>query len=150
METILLEKVKEQLKALQTNIENLPDRIISFSTEEEIVGTWIDGSPLYSKTYIKENLTYTVIDSYRVFDLAADPTANADVVLWAYGAVFDDIDDRWFSLPYNRAYRANNYITPEVYSDSGTIYSTCTITNRTPPFELIKSVVTVYYTKKTN
>ena len=148
MITILLEKIKALLSELKTNIENLPDRVISFSSDEKIVGTWIDGSPLYSKTFVNNNLIYDVIDSYRVYRVANDNTTNADIVLWVNGCAYDDNDDRWYSLPYNRIYRTNQYIEPEVYSDNGNIVATFTITNRSPLFEITKANITVYYTKR--
>lgn len=37
----------------------------NYSTEEKEVGTWVDGSPIYQKTYVGtlENSPYTVIDN---------------------------------------------------------------------------------------
>lgn len=52
MITILLKKILEQVKALKTNIENLPSGGNGFiySFEEQKIGKWFDDD-LYSKTY---------------------------------------------------------------------------------------------------
>lgn len=51
MITILLEKIKALLTELKGNIENI-NTSIDFSTDEKIIGKWIDNRPLYSKVII--------------------------------------------------------------------------------------------------
>ena len=57
MITILLSKIVELLKELKTNIENLPTggTDISYSTDENKIGTWIDGSDMYQRSFLLEN-----------------------------------------------------------------------------------------------
>lgn len=50
MITILLQKILEQVKALKTNIGNI-NTSIDFSTDEKIIGKWIDGRDLYYRVY---------------------------------------------------------------------------------------------------
>lgn len=53
MITILLEKVKDLLIELKTNIENIPSESnIIYSTEEKVIGKWINGNDLYQKTLV--------------------------------------------------------------------------------------------------
>lgn len=54
MITILLEKIKALLTELKTNIENI-NTSIDFSTDEKIIGKWIDNRPLYYKVYVLPN-----------------------------------------------------------------------------------------------
>lgn len=59
MITILLSKIVELLKELKTNIENIQpggETDISYSTDEKKIGTWIDGSDLYQKTFFFDDL----------------------------------------------------------------------------------------------
>lgn len=37
--------------SIQTQLDNLSNRIYNYSTTERIVGTWIDGRPIYQKTF---------------------------------------------------------------------------------------------------
>lgn len=39
------------LNALQTNVENAINLVSTYSTTETIIGTWIDGKPLYRQVY---------------------------------------------------------------------------------------------------
>ena len=57
MITILLSKIRDLLSELKTNIENIqPGGNIDYSTDEKKIGTWIDGSDLYQKTFFFDDL----------------------------------------------------------------------------------------------
>lgn len=43
----------DTFNTMQDNIEEEINKLNTYSTEEQIVGTWIDGKPLYEKTIIK-------------------------------------------------------------------------------------------------
>lgn len=52
----------------------------NYSTEEQVVGTWIDGKPLYQKTFVFEELNLTGNNKYNdivsVADLNVDNLCN--------------------------------------------------------------------------
>ena len=37
----------------------------NYSTDERIVGTWIDGSPIYEKSYFSDNIQYPTANVYK-------------------------------------------------------------------------------------
>lgn len=49
-----LEGVVEQLEDDVEQLENSIDQSLSYSTQEHIVGKWIDGRPYYEKTIVKD------------------------------------------------------------------------------------------------
>ena len=63
MITILLQKILEQVKALKTNIENLPSYELVFSETPKIVGKWLDGSDVY-QVVVKKAFDYRATTLY--------------------------------------------------------------------------------------
>lgn len=55
-------------------VKDAPNNIFSFSTNEEIVGTWITGKPVYQKTYNIGNITVPAIGSSIYVSVDADTT----------------------------------------------------------------------------
>lgn len=55
-------------------VKDAPNNIFSFSTNEEIVGTWITGKPIYQKTYNIGNLTLLAQGSSLYVSIDADTT----------------------------------------------------------------------------
>jgi hypothetical protein len=69
---------------------------LNFSTDEQIVGTWIDGKPLYQITFLGNEITIPNIDTcFVLFSMAYSPTYNNYDVIpmseyvcrWSYSKV---------------------------------------------------------------
>ncbi len=67
-----------------------------YSTDEQIVGTWIDGSTIYEKTFYNSNLidTTTVLNALWVADIPSD----ADLIVDIRGSVCESTKAGWVSL----------------------------------------------------
>jgi len=136
----------DTLKTLKigSNIYNI-DKNIVYSTEEHVVGTWIDGSTLYEKTIINESLSYVSVGSYKAYNVA-HLSLNTGIVMWESGCVHDRTDDRMYTLPYDRYYSNTDKIVPEVFATSSEIQVWVT-TQSDASYSLDKAYVTIRYTK---
>ena len=72
-----------------------------YSTDEQIVGTWIDGSTLYEKTLVFDNPTKDSYGAFYQYDCAYD-SGNIDFARIAGINVYDSTDGRWYDVPYER------------------------------------------------
>ena len=77
---------KTIIPAINELKSNLTDLQV-YSTTEKVIGTWIDGKPIYRKSYsgacVKSN---TVVLEY---------TSNIDKIISAYGSATSDYNRRW-------------------------------------------------------
>lgn len=46
-----LSALDTEIDEINSNLLELKSKVNSFSSEEKVIGTWLDGSPLYAKTY---------------------------------------------------------------------------------------------------
>lgn len=107
---------------------------INYSTEEQVIGTWIDEKPLYKKTYIIEVGT---IDHVR-----QDLDANMNIIN-VYG-IAKSTSDNTDASPINMVENTSNvYIKTRCYSQQIHILVGNGLNNRT-------YYVTVEYTKTTD
>lgn len=107
---------------------------INYSTEEQVIGTWIDEKPLYKKTYIIEVGT---IDHVR-----QDLDANMNIIN-VYG-IAKSTSDNTDASPINMVENTSNvYIKTRCYSQQIHILVGSGLNNRT-------YYVTVEYTKTTD
>jgi len=106
-----------------------------YSTEEQIVGKWIDGKPLYQKTFTGTTSTTTSSDS------VAGTITNLDTLVNSNGTIF--LAGAWgvnqHSLPYNNV--AEYYIDT---SNQVIIHKQNEIANTK------QYMVTIQYTKTTD
>lgn len=129
-----------------TNPQNAIDEIVSYSTSERIVGSWIDGTPLYEKTIEVNNPTPNVVTDYDVYPLYIN-TDNAKNV-FAVSGFFYRQDNRCISLPYDRPYQPNQKVTLEAFCDPTSHETNITITKPSAyNITILKAVVTIRYTK---
>ena len=140
---------KTEIKAVGLNADSLDDIIQSasvqgnavagnglvYSTTEQVVGRWVDGKPIYQKTFIGTTSATTSSDS------VAGTIANLDTLVNSNGTIF--LVGTWgvnqHSLPYN------NVI--EYYIDTSNqviIHKQNEIANTK------KYMVTIQYTKTTD
>ena len=78
-----------------------------YSTNEQIVGTWIDGKPLYEVTVEVDNPT---INSYSNKKYVEAPYSSSviDFAKCVNCTVYDSTDSRWYTLPYERMLSSEN------------------------------------------
>ena len=77
----------------------------NFSTDEKVIGTWVDGKPLYQKTYINVSITNDT-------DNIIDPNFGTDKNICTH-----DIEFRGVSGNYRNDY--NNTVNDTLYSNNG-------------------------------
>lgn len=96
----------EILNEMQDNIENAINNVdekFNYSTEEKVVGTWIDGKPLYQKTY-----SGTMVNASS----EAKNIINIDV---DYSEIWIDLQNS-FITSQNESLTLNYYFAPTDYS----------------------------------
>ena len=81
----------ETLNQMQNNIEEAIEKKQNYSTEEQVIGTWIDGKPLYRKTIQK-----SFVDNWTTLYLN---DLNADTIYINYGKTFANfkMDNTYYS-----------------------------------------------------
>ena len=57
-----INEVATNIEQLKTDVENKH----TYSTDEQVIGTWIDGKPIYRKTIVMSNVTETT----KTYDLS--------------------------------------------------------------------------------
>ena len=67
-----------------TKIEEKPTH---YSTDEQVVGTWIDGKPVYQRTW---ELTNVTVGANTETDITVDDSTNIKKIINAYGTYGDD------------------------------------------------------------
>ena len=124
----------ENLEYWQVIVEK-PDTLIletDFSTEEKVIGTWIDGKPLYRK--IIETTTNSAANSTKTMDLSAlnvkEITHICGTRHWATGSIH---------IPYY--FSSNDYVS--LTFDSNLLATKSPLINE-------KLVIRLEYTKKTD
>lgn len=116
----------------------------AYTTDEQLVGTWIDGKPLYERTLFVENPTKNgPLSGYYYYSV--DGISGIDFAFTTSKCVYDSTDSRWYGLPYFR------FLTNE------NIYDRSTVVNNqfnyvvnfytSQAYNLTKIVVTYRYTK---
>ena len=137
----------ENLNQMQDNIEeaiNDVDKKLNYSTEEKVVGTWIDGEPIYRKVYY---LTYS---SQRIDDNINIGFDNWDKVITLRGLVLSNNDHSMFPIPGIRYYHGTlgGLQLSIVNKDSDWRPNTIYIYGET--FEIDRCVIIFEYTKTTD
>ena len=93
-----------------TTIEQKPTH---YSTDEQVVGTWIDGKPVYQKTYIS-NTNFN-----RKTNVVIDTIANVDNVTNCFGYIINVLDDNRLFIGYSGGVNLSMLTTGalRIYSD---------------------------------
>ena len=75
-------KVNNVADAIES-LKTLKGGSTNYSTEEQVVGTWIDGKPVYQKTFFKDNLVggVSIIESNFVSNNNVARVINIDALL---------------------------------------------------------------------
>ena len=100
----------DNLNDLQDNVEEAINLVSNYSTEEKVIGTWIDNRPLYRKvistgTWIDDRPIYRKVltgTTSNTTDTTIDNITNLDKIISATGGIL-----------------ASNYINPiGIYTDN--------------------------------
>ena len=67
-----------------------------YSTDEQVVGTWIDGSTIYEKTIVEKNISYQTSST----DYILDTISNVDEVVEITGTITNSAKTIKHELPY--------------------------------------------------
>lgn len=91
------------IETINTNISNINDEldtITTYSTDEQVIGTWIDGKPLYSRRYSKTISSGTQNDLLTI-------NRNDYGVIWVNMAFSDSSNSK--SIISNYYYQSNDF-----------------------------------------
>lgn len=120
----------------------------TYSTSEQVVGTWIDGKPLYECTISVDNPTKLSASGKYYYDVIYN-RSDIEYAQLAFCSVFDSVDGRWFPLPYQRIISSENIdILAQARADGS-----FQVTAHFPTsawYNLTKIRYTVQYTKTTD
>ena len=134
---VAVAEAQNAIKTAQGEITNLENKVNSgyvYSTEEKVVGTWIDGKPIYQKT----------ID----FSFVGSSTVNVDIS--------DNIYDVLYAYAFAKNSKYMYNISMYTQGQGGQILydyanpNKLRIKNTNPDFDNSSGYVTVQYTKKTD
>lgn len=119
-----------------------------YSTNEQIVGTWIDGKPLYEVTVEVDNPT---INSYSDNKYVEAPYSSSviDFAKCVDCEVYDSTDSRWYTLPYERMISSENINLMAMRLANGS-YAMTAHWKSTNNYNVTKVRYTIQFTKTTD
>lgn len=118
---------------------------IHYSTDEQIIGTWVDGKTLYQKTIVVDNPTKTSGSNNKYCYDVGYSAGNIDFGTCIQCDVFDSQDQRWYHIPYNRQYNSEDIYGMLMVANHN--YSCLIFFNNNQAYNLTKIIYTIQYTK---
>lgn len=116
----------------------------TYSTAEQLVGTWIDGKPLYERTLYVENPTKNgPINSKYYYSLTG--VSGVDMIFKVTSSIYDSANGRWYSLPFNRIWDTENIYDRATTESNEFHYDV--MFNSSQSYNITKIAVTYRYTK---
>lgn len=87
----------------------------NYSKDEQVIGTWVDGRPIYQKTY--ETTTPSTSNESTLIDISG---MKLDNLLACFGSIIKDQDQGVTTfLPFNNSYYRSTQDRFQVYGDVG-------------------------------
>ena len=124
----LIENLQLQVNDLSGEIENI--KIDSdYSTDEQVIGTWIDGKPIYQKTV--DLINPVTISSTSWVPISAFPVTNIDLVIKAVGLQKSGNDAALFWLNCGKGTSYLQFIVARDNSNAGARFITVQYTKIT-------------------
>ena len=118
-----------------------------YSTDEQVVGTWIDGSTLYEQTIYVENPTKSSTSGYYYYNAFSTAT-DIDFATLLNATIYDATDGRWLDLPHERI------ISSEAIQIQGMVinhsYQFQVFFQTNQSYNITKMIATIRYTKTTS
>ena len=128
-----IDELHGNVDVLSDNIDTLNERL-EYSTEEKVVGTWIDGKPIYKKSYGASGLSAT---SNIIIDAELNNTTVDNVI-----KIEGSANGNGHSFFQRQSYAGDSQ-----YSCFFRIEKTNGLTLEMVNYTVYKYAVTVYYTK---
>lgn len=125
-----------------SKITNKPDNLESFSTNEQVIGTWIDGKPLYKKTF--QTLVPSITDQYTEIDVTS---LNIDELVDMNGLI--ETSELYIQFPRFEVIQNVQYFTELMYDFSASTKLLC-VRNTNSNYANCNTNVTIKYTKTTD
>lgn len=123
-----------------------------YSTTEQIVGKWIDGKPIYQKTYNETITTYIDYGHRRMFLSSAIP--NVETMVNCNNVYFDEGDNEWYGSTFTTSSTAQgNILQRNVFAYVNPASHELTVRHQSDTSLALTSVTficTVQYTKITD
>ena len=121
---------------------------VHYSTDEKVVGKWIDGKPLYECTISVDNPTKQSASGKYYYDVVYNRN-DIEYAQLVSCSVYDTVDGRWLCLPYQRIVSSENIDILAMAKADGSFQ--CTPHFSTSAwYNLTKIRYTVQYTKTTD
>lgn len=127
--------IKRKETKMNGSLVKLGGAILNYSLEEQVVGTWIDGKPLYQKTFTGTS------SSTAGKDIDTTIADNVERVIYVWGILDYDTTNK-NSIPVGYFFNSNDFI--HTWTVLGNILRFRT-TYTSKPF-----ILTVQYTKTTD
>ena len=88
--------VANEITSVNNSLQETNNRL-NYSTDEQIIGTWIDGKPIYRKTYI-----FSYGRNVKETPYYLDRNVSVDCLINAYGSqlYIGTNQPTWYSFPY--------------------------------------------------
>ena len=88
--------VADEITSVNNSLQETNNRL-NYSTDEQIIGTWIDGKPIYRKTYI-----FSYGRNVKETPYYLDRNVSVDCLINAYGSqlYIGTNQPTWYSFPY--------------------------------------------------
>ena len=90
--TDVIQKLEELTEAIATSGGGSHN----YSTDEQVVGTWIDGSTIYEKSFSVANIAYTTSGTY----LEVGTISGANNIIEMVGVISNSAKTKMYNLPY--------------------------------------------------
>lgn len=119
---------------------------VHYSTNEQVVGTWIDGKTLYEATIEVNNPTKQTAGNCYYYE-ANYSGHNIDYVQCIAKQCHDAHDQRWYDLPYHRIIDTESIWCQGMKSDSSGQYSFSIFFRTSEQYSIDKIRYTIQYTK---
>lgn len=130
----------EDMSEIVSPLPSIPTRCHKYSTEEQVVGEWIDGKPLYEKTLTDFSHTYNQNTEYSI-----SVGSNIDKIMVQSGYI--DIGSGNALLPLNFIL---TQVSNSIYCFPELINHTATLKLKSVGWSFLGYVITVQYTKTTD
>ena len=123
----------------------------NYTMDEQVVGTWIDGKPLYQKTIEISNITFSDVTSTKYVEVLEASTLN---LVNSFGVAQYTVNDRsWTRMLNNAGYndsRTTLSCATEIIKDTSNNYIRLRIAQAVTASLVMHVCVTLQYTKTTD
>ena len=125
--------------------------MVHYSTDEQVVGTDEDGNTIYEKTFKVTSPTWSHGSGFSTIAVDISSIGTADKLNFVRGTVYDNTDDRMFSIPYFRVENSESLLYECRINSDGTPYFVLFVRHSSGAgYSLSDLSVTLQYTKSSS